>query len=129
MNSYEEMLEESRKSLAVKKQEIFDELRKSAFTQLTIGFNGSGDSGDTVPPEEWEVEGGNLLASLLEEPNAELRESIRDFVWQCLSTFHGGWENNDGGEGQVILDLVHDKVIINMDYFIMERATQPQMEF
>lgn len=39
-----------------------------------------------------------------------LRQALEDFAEEVLEELHGGWENNEGAEGQVVFELDRDGV-------------------
>lgn len=66
---------------------------------LTVTYNGSGDSG--------------YLEDLFEENNEPLPTGIEDWCYTQLSNNFGGWENNEGSDGNFIFDFNKKIVTLN----------------
>lgn len=96
-------------------------LQAGGATGADVHYEGVGDSGDvssvvatmvgdqpfdleaevTIYVERHEFRDGQHHLSLTEE-SMPIEDALRDFVNQALEQHHGGWENGDGGAGQVI---------------------------
>ncbi len=95
------------------KQKSIDELRPTLLEKLramtvtgelknpiVVTYSGYGDSGD------------------IEEKPDNLPEEAEDFIWDILTVHEGGFENNDGGRGEIHWDLIEDKITIDhTEYF------------
>ena len=66
---------------------------------LTVTYNGSGDSG--------------YLEDLFKENNEPLPTGIEDWCYTQLSNNFGGWENNEGSDGNFIFDFNTKIVTLN----------------
>lgn len=78
------------------KEQVVPRLKALGIEKVIGGYSGYGDSGDLhdlscVGPEEKPVE--------IDDP---LRRELVDFLYQFLPD---GYENNEGGQGDVTLDL------------------------
>ena len=62
---------------------------------LTLRYNGSGDSGYI---EDYFEEGGDVPSS------------VQDWCYRQLENHHGGWEINEGSDGQFIFNLNEETV-------------------
>ena len=61
---------------------------------ITMKFDGGGDSGYI------EAEGENELGESVTLPS-----TFEDFGYNLLEKYYGGWENNEGGNGQILLNF------------------------
>lgn len=48
---------------------------------------------------------------------------VEDICWQLLSSQHGGWENNDGGEGKFTINVKNKKIHLEHSNFYTESDT------
>lgn len=59
---------------------------------------------------------------------AQLEDAIRDFAEESIERHHGGYENEDGGAGEVIFDCEAETVRIeHNDYFTDSEYTETQL--
>ena len=65
---------------------------------LTVTYSGGGDSGD--------------LNGMFEETGDTIPTNVEDFCYNILARYHGGFENNEGGQGSIIFDLNNDLITI-----------------
>ena len=56
----------------------------------------------------------------IEEKPDKLPEEAEDFLWDLLVSHEGGFENNEGGRGEIHWDLVEDKITIDHVEFFTE---------
>ena len=94
---------------------------------LTIFYSGGGDSGDTdkietTPPEALAVLGSVTISMrqpeveqleghhtyVLAEEDRPALDALREFALGWVEQTHCGWENNDGGTGDVTFDVLQD---------------------
>lgn len=100
-------------------------LKACGITKVVIRYDGYGDSGGV---EECTVEGGKGQESLtvpvqtviLDWSSAEktiqmapLRDVLETLAMQYVAVEHSGWENNDGGSGNVAFDPIADTVTVS----------------
>jgi hypothetical protein len=119
---------------AQNKTVIFDALKELGIEWLVVGYSGSGDSGqidgmyldDSYQTEAnltkevgWaEVnrvyqptsDGGWSPITTTTVKSSPLSELVEAFCYDALEEKHGGWENNDGGEGTFIFDVAEREV-------------------
>jgi hypothetical protein len=116
---------------------LFDALKAQGVGIVTVSYQGGGDSGDTEYPV-FERDESDPATSIIplnhgEWPSGTISQSVR--VWderkrkdvyrpddvgikdavtglamELVGRHHGGWENNEGGEGTVTFDVVKRKV-------------------
>ena len=74
--------------------------------KLRIGFNGSGDDG--YIDGYGEDENGN---------QHQLNSSVEEEIYRGLSREFGGWENNQGASGNMLLDINDEAIKIDIEYY------------
>jgi hypothetical protein len=103
-------------------------LARTGITTLTMSYNGEGDSGDI---EDIEIQGaetapktGEALDEALkmfpEETNAYARFCVEELKDRAFEILPAGFEINEGGYGQIVLDCENNKVRIEHNERIME---------
>jgi len=129
MSYYEAWEKRERESFARNREVIFAALEARGITSVTVLYEGSGDSGgieDLSPmPTNASLEGDVTVlrnswekAELVSEA-VPLRELLEDTAMQIVSFDHGGWENNEGGGGEVTWDVAEKTVTLeHYDYFV-----------
>lgn len=100
-------------------------LKEQGITVALVHYAGAGDSGDTcdleIKPAESLTQlagikvmqsvvvvayvGYNQRACSLSEREVALDEAVRDFAMRWVDSLHGGWENNDGANGTVTINV------------------------
>ena len=99
-------------------------LKQLGVTRLAINYNGSGDDGSvddcsTVPPDidlagsmPYEQErsryDGTRWVSQIEPIQMPIEDAAKDFCGEVVYRHFPGWENNDGAEGEVVLEQGQD---------------------
>jgi hypothetical protein len=84
--------------------EIINDIRQSLGDSLpedgilTVTYSGGGDSGD--------------LNGIFEETGDIIPTNVEDFCYNILARYHGGFENNEGGQGRIIFNLNDDVITI-----------------
>ena len=77
--------------------------------ELRIDFNGSGDDG--YIGTHGEDENGN---------QHQLNDGVEDEITQALNSRYGGFENNQGGSGNMVIDMDAQEILINISYYDQE---------
>ncbi|MFT9166454.1 MULTISPECIES: DUF6878 family protein [Acetobacteraceae] len=100
-------------------------LKACGITKVVIRYDGYGDSGGV---EECRVEGGQgqeslsvpVQTKLVDWSSAEttshtapLREVLETLAMQYVAVEHSGWENNEGGAGNVAFDPIADTITVS----------------
>jgi hypothetical protein len=75
-------------------------------TNLTINFEGYGDDG--YIDKKGINQHGNTI-----EPT----EQVYDELYTILYKEYGGYENNEGGEGSMLIDTTEDQILFNITYY------------
>ncbi len=78
-------------------------LQSKGVTRVDAQYDAYGDSGNveaiTFTPDSVMIE-------------AAQEEALRDFIWSMAYALHPGFENNDGGDGEVVWEIDEDKIQI-----------------
>jgi hypothetical protein len=91
------------------KDGVLDELRVTPNDGiLTVKYNGSGDSG--------------YIESNFEENGDALPASIEDWCYRQLEQNFGGWEINEGSDGEFIFNFNEMTIELNHTYNVEENA-------
>lgn len=122
------------------KQLLIDAFEAMGIVKVTAAYSGSGDSGqmdeivalgpngdddvidlDKLPPELAEHESvRKMTAALLgQDGKKTLPELIEEFTWAAVDNFgHAGFENNDGGDGTLTVNVTEGTVELDHnDYY------------
>jgi hypothetical protein len=92
-------------------KEIFEEWEKDGVFQdleipdngiLTLRYNGSGDSG--------------YIESSFEETSDEVPSQIEDWCYNELESNYGGWEINEGSDGEFVFNFHNMKIGLHHTY-------------
>lgn len=117
------------------KTALFDALATAGITEVSVTFDGYGDSGQI---ESIDAKSGDEIADLPDgqieiatvgwretEPSfapMTLQDAIEHLAYECLGDTHCGWENNDGAYGDFIFDV--ETRTITLDYTERYTATE-----
>lgn len=100
-------------------------LKACGITKVVMRYDGYGDSGGV---EECVVEGGQgqeslttpIQTTLVDWSSGEktihavtLRDVLGTLAMQYVAADHAGWENNEGGSGNVAFDPVADTITVS----------------
>lgn len=111
-------------------------------TEVTIDYEGYGDSGDVsgvsispvtlMPSLQTETvslcrvlrhhEEGKSRFELAEEPTQSLEEALKDFTYAWLEIQHGGWENNEGARGTVTINVPKNRFELEHESYYTESS-------
>jgi hypothetical protein len=121
------------------KAQIFPPLKAAGIEQVHVSYSGCGDSGQLddvcgvgvhekgtpAPPVDIPAVavtirlarmGWGESAGKIDEKTAPLKDAIEDLCWSLLDVEHGGWENNDGGQGVFTFFVNDDPPRIELDH-------------
>jgi hypothetical protein len=91
------------------KQAIKDlKIKFPTIEKINIEYNGSGDSFNDF----WNLES-------IPESNIE-QEDVEDLLWYAIDNSEANF-NNEGSEGEIIIDLVNEKLSIDNYWIVYER--------
>jgi len=128
-SSYDKYAKSLAEANELNKQTVFAALRAGAITTVNVHFNGAGDSGQideitaradgtevAVPDAQVEL----LLASWDGKSTSkqmQLQEAIEELCFDCLSQKHGGWEIDDGGQGEFTFRVEDASIDLEFEQF------------
>lgn len=78
-------------------------LQSKGVTRVDAQYDAYGDSGN--------VEDITFTPVTVMIETAQ-KEALRDFIWSMAYALHPGFENNDGGDGEVVWQIDEDKIQI-----------------
>lgn len=84
------------------KDGVFEDLEVPNNGILTLSYNGSGDSG--------------FIESSFDENNESVPSAIEDWCYNQLESHYGGWEINEGSDGEFIFNFNDMTVELNHTY-------------
>ena len=133
---YSRYLEAVTKANALNKPVIFDALAAAGLTQVTVEFDGAGDSGqiDEITAYADKLPTELPLTSLTlhqaaqnkgdpKTTNVNLRIAIETLCYDYLSQTHDGWENNDGASGTFEFDVLDRSIHLDFHERFMDVNT------
>jgi hypothetical protein len=108
---------------AINKTAVFSALAATSITHITVSFDGEGDSGQI-----------NDITARAGDDNADipdttvqfdgrpypLKEAIEHLCFDYLSQEHGGWENNEGGQGDFTFYVAEQRIELDFNEFFTE---------
>jgi hypothetical protein len=116
----------------INKTTVFAALTAASITLVTVTFDGGGDSGQIqdvvaqageanihIPNTQIVMQraswGGKRDAAKI-----ALRDAIEELCFDYLSQEHGGWENNDGGQGDFTFHVGEQRIDLDFNQFYTE---------
>jgi hypothetical protein len=78
-------------------------LQSKGVTRIDAQYDAYGDSGNVKDITFTPV---TVMIETAQE------EALRDFIWSMAYALHPGFENNDGGDGEVVWEIDEDKIQI-----------------
>ena len=78
-------------------------LQSKGVTRVDAQYDAYGDSGNV---EDITFTPVTVMIETTQE------EALRDFIWSMAYALHPGFENNDGGDGEVVWEIDEDKIQI-----------------
>lgn len=114
----------SQEAFQANRTTIFAALEGHRVTSVVVIYDGYADSGGI---EDFEVHGSDKALDLTIPcaiQNAEwgrtelvaspqpLRKALESMAMQCVAREHGGWENNEGGNGSVTFNVPHGQIMV-----------------
>lgn len=98
---------------SLKTATLFAALKDAGVTNVNIRYDGGGDSGQV---EDVEYEGTNLDHTSL---NDKFEGDLQDLATHILEQhYNWDWYNNDGGYGDIRIDLEGDTPEISIDGYV-----------
>lgn len=134
LSSWEEMERKQREHVRETKAALMPVLRDLNIKYVLVHYTGYGDSGqieevccygerDTAPEDYWDDKGKidtpDVVVTLPTETGKKLKDVLEEFGWQAAYSSNPGFENNEGGQGDVVIDVMEDTVTIEHDTNIL----------
>lgn len=125
------------------RDKILDALRDCGVVQVRVTYSGSGDSGQIDDVEFFDADGRHqktaesrtveVTENVSEPPEdgenhwrefqrvraVSLTSVVEDFAYDALESHHGGWEINEGSQGEVVFLVKEGKIFLNHQQNIM----------
>ena len=111
------------KANEINKTAVFDALTAAGITQIVVGFDGEGDSGQidgaAAFKDDEAVDFPDTQVSIIRAQSGSeeftshevpLRGAVEELCYGYLEQAHAGWENNDGGFGEFHFDVAERTV-------------------
>lgn len=114
---------------------VFDALANAGIHCVTVGYEGSGDSGQIQDVEAWSTANERMpipadlrIHLVSENPDharapQSLEAAVESVAWDYLDDLYFGWENNDGAFGTFVFDVAARTVKLEHN----ERYTEVNM--
>ncbi len=140
MGSWEDMMKEYKAEAKRSKDALLPILKENGIKYAAISYNGYGDSGqveqisvysfdrEDAPEDVYDgvcqIDIPKVNVTIDGRPN-NLEEHLSQIGWAMAYNAHPGFENNEGGQGTVIIDVDASKVTINhgINYTQIEDST------
>ena len=107
MARYQAEQQQRQAQLPVLKNAMLENLSRHGIASVIIDYDGEGDSG--------QIEGMAAFGDT-DQPIAlagDLHDQIEDFAWRVLEVHHNGYEINDGGYGDITIDVANRTVVLD----------------
>ncbi|RUS65188.1 hypothetical protein EGN72_00990 [Pseudorhodobacter sp. E13] len=114
---YAQMLESQRRAAAQRvatRAALLSELRALGVTRIEVQYEGYGDSGNV---EDVLVSPDTITLT------EEMRRRVEDFGWDFANALSPGFENNEGGYGELTWALATDKIDVSHSNRYIETNT------
>lgn len=89
-----------------------------SYETVILSYSGSGDSGDINSTIVYTIDKKSITPP--DEECGKIADILLDSIVEC---YYGGWENNDGAEGTVELDIKNKQIKISHSEFYTECNT------
>lgn len=107
-------------------------------SQIEVVYSGYGDSGQlddiTITPlkvslRQIEFDSTTLPWRPDEVIKRNLREALEDFVWSEITSRYSGFENNEGGQGELTWDITNNVISLDHSWNITTTDHEPTVTF
>lgn len=133
LSSYYADIERQKVALPQHKDSLLDALSAAGVARVTVSYDGEGDSGQTDRAEAIAQDGSAIDLATLTAPDpqaassdnavkaaVQLSQLVENFLWAALDAHHAGFENNDGGFGELTIDVTERSVTLEHSDRIMQ---------
>lgn len=115
---------------------VCDVLKASGVSRVDASYDGSGDSGGisdilVMPATAMDIQAIKLAIEIedVDRPGAHPRErtmaELLEWLFMDLVCLDfAGWENNDGGRGDISWDIAEDRIEIEHTTYFTESSTE-----
>jgi hypothetical protein len=111
------------------------QLRQLGVTNVTVSYGGGGDEGhiDAIELEPFidttqlvcETPFGSVLVDTYHKDGCKLSDVIEDVLWRFTERVAGyGWYNNEGGRGDILVNVVKGTAVVCHTSFTVEDCEQ-----
>jgi hypothetical protein len=117
------------------KQAVFTALKAAGIATVNVQFNGAGDSGQieeitacadgtavALPEAEVEMRHASWDGAPTNR-KMSLREAIEELCFDYLSQEHGGWEIDDGGQGEFTFRCEDSSIDLEFQQFYTDSTS------
>lgn len=107
---------------------LLKKFQEIGVSQIEVSYSGYGDSGQLdditttpakVPLREIEFDTITYPWRPGEVIQRKLGEAFEDFIWDEITSRYGGFENNDGGQGELTWDITDNTITLDHSWNIM----------
>lgn len=107
---------------------LLKKFREIGVAQIGVEYSGYGDSGQLdnifTTPANVSLDGIEFDSTTYpwrpdEIVKRNLGEAFEDFIWREITSRYGGFENNEGGQGEVIWNITKNKITLDHSWNIM----------
>lgn len=109
------------------REQLLTKLRSLNVTEVNMSYAGYGDSGQLEGVETYpmvllddtfdEVE---LPWNHGEKRSRSIKQALEDFAWDLITSHYGGFENNEGGQGEIAWDVTADTITLDHGWNVIE---------
>lgn len=99
------------------------ELHVKGWKKITVNYSGAGDSCDEFEATIYNEEGEMPLKNVDNMP-AGFMEKVEDAIWNLLPS---GFENNEGGTGNVKINIKTGKITVEHDQYYTEAVSSKKV--
>jgi len=100
-------------------KELLQLLSGLKIKRITVQYSGSGDSGQTDDIDVEPSSRANLLDEKFDD-NETIREALDRICWSAIEDQHDGFYNNEGGFGELVIDVDEKTIQLNHTNYIQE---------
>lgn len=104
---------------AQKLKKYCKQLYKRGWNKIVVNYNGSGDSCDEFRFRIYNEEDEYSLDDV-KNPPREFMKQVEEAIWNLLPS---GFENNEGGQGTVTVEIETGKITVAHEQFYMESTS------
>lgn len=100
-------------------KELLQLLSGLKIKRIAVQYSGSGDSGQTDDVDVEPSSRANLLDENFDDKET-IREALDRICWSAIEDQHDGFYNNEGGFGELVIDVLEKTIQLNHTNYIQE---------